>query len=116
MPNDEETVIQFSPASKSTEFAMLDALDQTGQTILELLERVSIAAEDDRRHAIETTQGLSQKLRTAEGRIAELEADVASHRATIEHAERWLHRVYSEIEERFMRTDQNPRRSGSQRR
>ena len=46
-------------------------------------------------------------------RIAELEAEVAAYQEQAERAEQWLHRVYSEIEQRFMRRDQSERRSSS---
>jgi hypothetical protein len=92
-----------------------DQLDRAGQTILQLLNKAAGVAEDNSRHAIETAQRLSHQLRAAENRIAELEAEVAAYQERAERAEQWLHRVYSEIEERFMRTDQSERRSSSRR-
>jgi hypothetical protein len=51
-------------------------------------------------------QALSHKLRAAEDRIAELEAQAAAYQEQAERAGQWLHRVYVEIEERFLRQDQ----------
>ena len=47
------------------------------------------------------------KLRAAEGRIAELEAQAAAYQEKAERAEQWLHRVYTDIQDRFLRQDQN---------
>jgi CRP-like cAMP-binding protein len=73
-------------------------------------------AEENSRNAIELAQGFSHKLRAAEGRIAELEAQAAAYQEQAERAEQWLHRVYKEIEDRFLRQDQNARRGVPQRR
>ena len=59
---------------------------------------------------------LSHKLRAAEGRIAELEAQAAAYQEKAERAEQWLHRVYTEIQDRFLRQGQNARPGVPQRR
>ena len=113
--HEEEAVVPFVPG-KNAHSGNPDQLDRAGQTILQLLNKAAGVAEGNSRHAIETAQRLSHQLRAAENRIAELEAEVAAYQEQAERAEQWLHRVYSEIEERFMRGDQSERRSGSQRR
>ena len=112
---EEETVVPFAPG-KDSHSGNPDQLDRAGQTILQLLNKAAGVAEENSRHAIETAQRLSHQLRAAENRIAELEAEVAAYQEQAERAEQWLHRVYSAIEERFMRRDQSDRRNGSQRR
>ena len=77
-------------------------LDKAGQTILQLLSKAADVAEQNSRHAIDTAQKLSHQLRAAEHRISELEAEVAAYREQAERAEQWLHRVYTEIEDRFL--------------
>jgi TolA-binding protein len=109
----QETVIPFAPAATS---GNADQLDRAGQTILQLLNKAAGVAEENSRNAIEIAQGLSHKLREAEGRIAELEAQAAAYQEQAERAEQWLHRVYKEIEDRFLRQDQNARRGVPQRR
>ena len=109
----QETVIPFAPAATS---GNADQLDRAGQTILQLLNKAAGVAEENSRNAIEIAQGLSHKLREAEGRIAELEAQAAAYQEQAERAEQWLHQVYTEIEDRFLRQGQNGRRSVSQRR
>ena len=64
---------------------------------------VNLAAEKNSQHALDMAQKLSHQLRAAEQRIADLEAEAERHRDRAERAEQWLHRVYTEIEERFLR-------------
>ena len=60
-------------------------------------------------------QKLSHQLRAAEDRIAELEAEVNIYREKADRAEQWLHRVYTEIEDRFLK-ESNGQRGVPQRR
>ena len=113
--HEEEAEGPFVPG-KNAHSGDPDQLDRAGQTILQLLNKAAGVAEENSRHAIERAQRLSHQLRAAENRIAELEAEVAAYQEQAERAEQWLHKVYSEIEERFMRGDQSEHRSGSQRR
>ena len=95
----EADVIQFGrDASKPDR----DQLDTAGQTILQLIHRAAGFAEENSRHALEMAQKLSHQLRAAEDRIAELEAEVDTYREKADRAEQWLHRVYTEIEGRFL--------------
>jgi len=89
-------------------------LDRAGETILQLLNKAADVAEENSRHGIDMAQKLSNQLCAAEDRIAELEAEVAAYQERAERAEQWLHRVYTEIEDRFLRQG-NDRRSASQR-
>ena len=59
---------------------------------------------------MDMAQKLSHQLRSAEERIAELEAEVAAHEERADRAEQWLHKVYTEIEDRFLDRDKNARR------
>jgi hypothetical protein len=61
-----------------------------------------IAAEENSRHALDTAQRLSHQLRAAEDRIAELEAELTAYQERADRADQWLHRVYTEIEDRFL--------------
>jgi hypothetical protein len=45
----------------------------------------------------------------AEDRIAELEAENQLYREKSERAEQWLHRVYTEIEDRFLQQSNGSR-------
>jgi DNA repair exonuclease SbcCD ATPase subunit len=105
-------VIQFArDASKSS-----DQLDTAGQTILQLIQRAAGVAEDNSRQALEMAQKLSHQLQSAEARVAELEADVDGYREKCDRAEQWLHRIYTEIEERFLRQGEGLRGAPQRRR
>jgi hypothetical protein len=52
---------------------------------------------------VETAQKLASQLRAAEARTAELEAENQLYREMSERAEVWLRRIYSEIQESFIR-------------
>jgi hypothetical protein len=56
-------------------------------------------------------RSFSHQLRTAEDRIAELEAEAESYREKAERAEQWLHKVYAEMEDRFLRQSEDRRRT-----
>src|SRR5215831_14085252 len=102
----ESEVIQFARgASKPSN----DQLDTAGQTILRLIHKAAGFAEENSRHSLEMAQKLSDQLRGAEDRIAELEAELDSYREKADRAEQWLHRVYTEIEDRFLRQSDRQR-------
>ena len=70
-------------------------------------------AEENSRYALDMAQKLSHQLRAAEDRITELEAEVDLYREKSDRAEQWLHKVYTEIEERFIRQAEEKRRVSS---
>ena len=102
---DSESVIPFTPAARSAAPDAVDQVDKAGQTILGLLHKAAGVAEANSQHALEMAQKLSHQLRAAEDRIAELEAEVGTFREKADRAEQWLHRIYTEIEDRFLRQD-----------
>jgi hypothetical protein len=98
----EESVFPFAPAREGSSKGG-DQLDKAGQSILRLLQKAAGVAEENSRHALDMAQKLSHQLRAAEHRVAELEAEVEAYRDRAERAEQWLHKVYTEIEDRFLR-------------
>jgi molecular chaperone GrpE (heat shock protein) len=96
-------VVPFARAERTSASNDTEQLDKAGQTILQMLQRAAGVAEENSRHALETAQKLSHQLRATENRVAELEAEVAAYQERAERAEQWLHRVYTEIEDRFLR-------------
>jgi hypothetical protein len=102
MSQTENLVIPFAPGTSSNGG---DQLDKAGRSILNLLHKAAGAAEQNSQHALDIAQGLSHQLRAAEQRIADLEGEVETHRDRAERAEQWLHRVYTEIEDRFVRQE-----------
>jgi hypothetical protein len=96
-------VIPFEQAAKEAAHSDASQLDKAGQTILQMLSRAAGVVEESSRQALETAQKLSHQLRGAEARIAALESEVTAYQQKAERAEQWLHRVYTEIEDRFLR-------------
>ena len=103
-----ETVIPF--ASKNAAPDNADQLDRAGQTILQLLHKAAGVAEANSKHALDMAQKLSDQLRAAEDRIVELAAEVRIYQDKANRAEQWLHKVYTEIEDRFLQQDDGRRR------
>ena len=81
----------------ASQFVASNEIDQAGKDILKLLDNAAA----DRRHALETAQRLSHELQNAENRIAELEAEVQLYKAKMDRAKQWLHKLFSQIEERL---------------
>jgi regulator of sigma D len=86
-----------------------DQLDKAGHTVLKLLHKAAGVAEANSQQALEMAQKLSHQLRAAENGIAELEAEIGIYQDKADRAEQWLHKVYTEIEERFLRQDDSLR-------
>jgi len=78
-------------------------LDKAGQSIIRLLHKAAGVTEQRNRHTLEMAQKLAQQIRATESRVAELEAEVEVTRERAERAEQWLRKVYTEIEDRFLR-------------
>jgi chromosome segregation ATPase len=78
-----------------------DPVDKAGHAILGLLHQAANTAESTKQQAIETAQKLSAQLRAAEDRIRELETRVRYYEDRNDRAERWLHQISMEIEQRF---------------
>ena len=95
------SVVPFAPKNATSNDA--DQLDRAGQTILKLLHKAAGVAEANSQRALEMAQKFSHQLRAAENRIAELEAEVEIYQEKSERAEWWLHKIYTEIEDRFRR-------------
>ena len=101
-----DSVIPFAPAFENAAGDRSDQLDRAGQTILQMLHNAANLADANSQHALDMAQKLSHQLRAAEARIAELEAEGQSYQERDERAEQWLHRVYSEIQDRFLKRDE----------
>jgi hypothetical protein len=76
--NSESDVIPFARVEKNTTDGG-DQLDTAGRTILQLVQRAAGVADENSRHALGMAQKLSDQLRAAEDRIAELETEVTAY-------------------------------------
>jgi hypothetical protein len=95
-----ETVTPLAPKS-NVKSESGDPLDRAGKAILGLLHRAASDAQANNKQAIEMAHQLSAQLRAAEDRIRQLEANVRHHQERADRAERWLHQVSVEIEQKF---------------
>jgi predicted nucleic acid-binding Zn-ribbon protein len=92
-----------SNSSAADQSTSLDGkTDSVGQAILGLLNTAADKAEADAKQALEAAQKLSGQLNAAQGRIADLEAEVRLYREKAERAEVWLSRIVNEIENRLI--------------
>src|SRR5262245_40450613 len=98
-----ESVIQFAPTAKAAATNKGDELDSAGRSILGLLHKAAGVAEANSQHALDLAQKLSQELRAAEDRIAQLESDVRYYQERTDRAEQWLHKSFTEVEARDSR-------------
>src|SRR5271169_2970114 len=109
--HESESVVPFAPAARSGGSNDADQLDTAGQTILRLLHKAAGVAEANSQHALDMAQKLSHQLRAAEDRMAELDAEVRMYQERAERAEQWLHKIYIEVEERFIKRPEEKQRS-----
>ena len=89
--------------ASDSNFESSDPLEAAGLSILRLLQRAADAVDQNRVQDVESAQRLSQELRVAEDRIAQLEGDAAAYRDRAERAELWLDKIRTEIENQFPR-------------
>ena len=82
-----------------------DPLEKAGLLILDMVGQAAGIAEANYQQAVEVSRKLSAQLRGAEDRIRELEAKVHQHEDRADRAERWLHQVSVEIEQKFFGRD-----------
>ena len=98
-PNSTGTVTPLS----STDSGNTDKLDAAGHSILQLIGKAAGITEEYTQDVVKAAEKVAHELRAARDRIAELEEEVLAHRDQADRAEQWLHKVYTEIEERFLR-------------
>jgi hypothetical protein len=82
-----------------------DPLEKAGLLILDMVGQAASIAEANYQKAVEVSRKLSAQLRGAEDRIRELEANARHHQERADRAERWLHQVSVEIEQKFFGRD-----------
>jgi hypothetical protein len=95
------TVVPFAPASKGAPPDANIVADDSGRTIVALLQKAAEMANDDCARAMDVAHKLSFQLRSAEERARELEAEVAHFRDRAARAEAWLLRIHNEVEHTF---------------
>jgi chromosome segregation ATPase len=94
-----------------------EIVDRAGNAILGLVGRAADAAAADLREALEVAEKLAdqlraahEQLRAAHDEINALKADVGRYQDRANRAEKWLQQISSEIEQKFLGTDDRDRR------
>ena len=107
---DIEAVISDELEAKNTGSA--DVLDRAGNAILGLVTRAAGTVQADLREARQAAEKLADQLRAtrdqlqaAQDQINALKADVRHHEDRANRAEKWLHQISSEIEQKFLGAD-----------
>ncbi len=100
-----EKVIPFAPSPREQQQQQRqndgDPLDRSGQAIVSMLQDAVEVAKQNCERAMDIAHKLSLKLREAEDRIAQMEGDVRHYQERAARAEKWMHRIQAEIEDRF---------------
>jgi exonuclease VII small subunit len=102
-PESSKKVIPFAPnkAYRQEPRDDGDPVDRSGQAIIELLQQAAETANSNCDRAMELAHKLSVQLRAAEERIRELESDTNHFHDRAQRAEKWLARIYKDIEDKF---------------
>src|SRR5258705_11403089 len=98
--------IPFAPKAKDAAMpkeprAEGDPVDRSGQAIVALLQEAAETANMNCDRAMDLAHKLSIQLRAAEERVRELELETRHYEDRAQRAEKWLIRIYNDIEERF---------------
>ena len=102
------TVVPFEQARTAADAGMV--VDDSGRSIMALLQRAADMAKDDCSRAMDLAHKLSFQLRAAEERARELEAEASHFRERANRAEAWLLRIHTEVEHTFFENkERDPR-------
>ena len=83
-----------------------DSLDQSGQAIVVLVQQAANLSNETCDRANELAGKLSLQLHVAEDRINQLQGEIEQAQGRAARAEKWLTRIYQEIEEKLIRSRQ----------
>jgi len=92
-------IIPLGPTRETQEEG--DPMDQSGEAIIALLHQAAGMAHSNSERAMDLAHKLSIQLRAAEEHIKELENDIGHFQGRAQRAEKWLARIYKDIEEKF---------------
>jgi hypothetical protein len=93
------TIVPFAPTPKEPVTNI--ASDESGRSIMAMLQRARDMAKEDCARAMDLAHKLSFQLRAAEERMREAEAEAAYDRDRATRAEQWLMRIHKEVEQTF---------------
>ena len=106
-PDKAGTIVPFAPTPKGQPEV---AADDSGRTIVALLQKAADMAKEDCARAMDLAHKLSFQLRASEERLREVEAEAAHFRDRATRAEAWLIRIHTEVEQTFFqKKEREPR-------
>src|SRR5436189_2794817 len=108
-PDKPSTIVPFAPMPKGQADGHIVA-DDSGRTIVALLQKAAELAKDDCARAMDLAHKLSFQLRAAEERARELEAEASHFRDRAARAEAWLLRIHNEVEQTFFQSNEREQR------
>ena len=111
VPDKSNTIIPFAPTPKPQPPEANVVADDSGRTIISLLQKAAEMAKDDCARAMDLAHKLSFQLRAAEERARTAEAEAAHFRDRASRAEAWLLRIHNEVEQTFFhqKKERDPR-------
>jgi hypothetical protein len=100
------TIVPFAPTPKAQPEV---AADESGRTIVAMLQKAADMAKEDCARAMDLAHKLSFQLRTSEERLRDAEAEAAHFRDRAARAEAWLVRIHNEVKQTFFqRKERDP--------
>ena len=103
----QRAVIPFAPTQRDDRQEN-DPIDRSGHAVLALLQEAVGVAKQNCERAMEIAHKLSLQLRAAEDRVAQLEGEIQHYQERAARAEKWMHRIHAEIEDRFFKDNAAP--------
>jgi hypothetical protein len=105
-PEKPKNIVPFAPGSKDQRDE--NDVDRSGHAIVSLLQEAAQVASANCDRAMDVAHKLSGQLRALEDRAKQLEAEVRHYQDRAFRAEKWLLRVYKEIEDKFFNQNTAP--------
>jgi hypothetical protein len=110
-----DSIIPFAPTPKPQPESNIVA-DDSGRTIIALLQEAAQMAKDDCSRAMDIAHKLSFEVRSAEERAREAQAEAAHFRDRATRAEAWMLRIREEVEQTFFQKKEGEQRPAPSRR
>jgi hypothetical protein len=105
-PEKPKNIVPFAPGQKDD--LNESDVDRSGHAIVALLQEAAQVASSNCDRAMDVAHKLSGQLRAAEDRAKQLEAELRHYQDRAFRAEKWLLRVYKEIEDKFFNQSTAP--------
>jgi hypothetical protein len=101
----DKNIVAFAPGQND---GAEGDVDRSGHAIVALLNEAAQVTSAKCERAMEMAHKLSGQLRAAEDRAKQLEAELRQYQDRAFRAEKWLLRVYKEIEDKFLNQNAGP--------